>query len=168
MSAAQLDEATERRFFEKVDRGPDCWLWQGASNAPGYGRFTFDGRLGYAHRLSWQLANGRPIPNGLCILHKCDEPACVNPEHLRLGTYAENSADMCRKGRVAKRLTAAMVHAIRADVRTHRAIAAHYQLDHRTVGRLKTRESWRHLGGEPEQLCFEFVQANLAQHTEAR
>lgn len=94
------------RFWEKVAVGEkdDCWEWK-ASCRHGYGQFGV--RAGYieiAHRYSWIIANG-PIPDGLCALHKCDNPKCVNPNHLFLGTRADNTMDMCEKGRNRSRPT---------------------------------------------------------------
>lgn len=96
----QMSKTTEQRFWEKIDRrGEDeCWLWK-ASIRHGYGAFGV--RQGYveiAHRYSWILANGE-IPDGLCVLHKCDVPRCVNPKHLFLGTRIDNAADRHAKGR---------------------------------------------------------------------
>lgn len=87
------------RFWEKVQKTDGCWLWLGAKNRKGYGDF-YVSRASHqqAHRFSWEHHRG-PIPNGKQVCHSCDEPSCVNPDHLWLGTTQENTADMLRKGR---------------------------------------------------------------------
>lgn len=88
------------RFWQKVHKSSGCWFWIGYRNPQGYGQFKPHGRSHaiLAHRHSWEMAFG-PIPQGLCVLHKCDCPSCVNPAHLFLGTRPDNSADMLRKNR---------------------------------------------------------------------
>lgn len=90
------------RFWPKVDKkGPaECWLWTAATLGSGYGQLGSDHKEErLAHRISWELANGSKIPDGACVLHSCDTPACVNPAHLRLGTHAENTKDKMSRGR---------------------------------------------------------------------
>jgi hypothetical protein len=110
-----------------------------------------------AHRLSWELHRG-PIPEGLKVLHSCDNPPCSNPEHLWLGTPAENNADRDRKGRLIvlrgeaqrnARLTAAAVRDIRTRYARREAkpgaLAAEYGMGRSTIWRVIRREAWRHL-----------------------
>lgn len=96
----QRHRASAGRFWARVDRrGPDeCWEWTGYRLRLGYGRLTYHGRTTAAHRLAYAFAHG-PIPEGLFICHRCDNPPCCNPAHLFLGTVADNNADMRAKGR---------------------------------------------------------------------
>ena len=96
---------TEERFWSKVDRsgGPDaCWPWLAGRGKNGYGWFrSASGDQRGAHRSSWELSIG-PIPPGLCVCHSCDNPPCVNPAHLWLGTHTDNNVDKMVKGRASK------------------------------------------------------------------
>lgn len=96
---------TPENFWTKVDiRKPDeCWNWLGTKNPHGYGKLRFRSRNKYlAHRLSWSLANGE-IPDGMNILHKCDNPSCVNPNHLYPGTQSQNLKDAYSRGRYSQK-----------------------------------------------------------------
>ena len=88
-------------FLRKVAMDPSptgCWEWRGAQGSDGYGRVRRKSKTYSAHRFSYELFKGQ-IPQGLCVLHQCDNPLCVNPTHLFLGTKRDNTADMLRKGR---------------------------------------------------------------------
>lgn len=88
------------RFWSKVDKSGDCWLWTTSVSKAGYGFFWFSGRTELAHRMSWRFHFGA-IPEGMMICHTCDNPSCVNPNHLFLGTAADNAKDRESKGRGA-------------------------------------------------------------------
>lgn len=96
-------------FWEGVDRSADCWQWKrGDNGANGYGKvyIRWDAEAdrsiyAYAHRVAWELTFG-PIPDGLQVLHQCDNPPCVRPAHLFLGTRPDNMADAGRKGHLAR------------------------------------------------------------------
>lgn len=87
----------ESRFWDKVDKSGECWLWQAATNGR-YGTFWLNGVLKYAHRTAWEIENGL-IPVGMNVLHECDTPPCVRISHLFLGTQADNLLDAAAKGR---------------------------------------------------------------------
>lgn len=90
----------EDRFWAKVNRrNPgQCWPWTGMTQR-GYGYLKVRGVRARAHRIAWELAHGRRIPEGMVIRHRCDRPACCNPAHLALGTHADNVADRVARGR---------------------------------------------------------------------
>lgn len=107
----------EERFWSKVAKSEDgCWEWQGRPDKDGYGHIgAIDGREVKAHRLSYEMAYG-PIPEGMLVCHSCDNPPCVRPDHLFLGTSQQNTADMIAKGRMSlpgAKITAETVRAIR-------------------------------------------------------
>ena len=142
------------RFWSKVckaDGRNGCWQWTAGRDTRGYGVLKVDGVQSGAHRLSWELHRA-PLQDGISVLHHCDTPACVRPDHLFLGTQGDNMADMVAKGRQVKgaqhshaKLTDDQARAILADGRIHRLIAAEYGLHRRTVDRIKRGELWRHL-----------------------
>jgi hypothetical protein len=96
-----LTESDKKRFWSKISKAGDCWLWQAGRFGSGYGMFKVQGKNLGAHRVAYELQRG-PIPDGRLVLHRCDNPACCNPGHLFLGTHADNTADKCAKNRQAK------------------------------------------------------------------
>lgn len=143
-----------QRFWSKVNKGgpEDCWLWTGAVSGTGYGRVTSGGQCGtllFAHRLSFEIHTGAPAPQGMHVCHRCDTPACVNPQHLFLGTPKENAVDMAKKGRApSTELDAHKVRAIRemrAAGRSQRVIAARFGVCKATVQRVLIGKTWIHV-----------------------
>ena len=130
-----------------------CIEWTAAKNNDGYGQIKYNGKMSLAHRVAYEVAHGA-IDASLCVMHSCDNPACINIAHLSLGTHQENMADMASKSRTnpihgarhhKAKLTDADVLAIRADKRTQPIIAAHYGVCLSTVESIKARTTWRHL-----------------------
>lgn len=89
------------RFWQKVRKSDGCWEWIASKYTAGYGQIGVNGRMRGAHQVAWGLTNGR-IPDGLCVLHRCDNRACVRPDHLFLGTKRDNTRDMDAKGRARR------------------------------------------------------------------
>src|SRR5258706_523265 len=107
-----LSETFPTRFWKKVRKQADCWLWTGATHPAGYGVIGRGARGAgniRATHASWLLHKG-PVPAGKWLLHKCDNPRCVNPDHLFLGTHLDNMRDCVAKGRYPKRRTAPGIH----------------------------------------------------------
>lgn len=139
------------RFWARVIVSDGCWGWKGSTVKGGYGKIE-DPRTRkatLAHRLSWELHFG-PIPDGLCVLHRCDNPPCCRPEHLFLGTPRDNVMDSIRKGRMRRfsRLTPESVSRVRrmaADGRPAYAIAKEFGVDRMTIVMCVRRRTWAHI-----------------------
>jgi hypothetical protein len=143
----------EERFWRKVTKTDGCWYWTGAHAVQGYGRLRTRqngrNRQDLAHRISYELHIG-PIPPGKSVCHTCDNPPCVNPAHLWLGSQAENNADRDAKGRqrAPRRLTDYIVSEIRrrrANGELLRVLAADYGTTTGYVSAIATRRWWKHL-----------------------
>ena len=95
-----IDDIVLKRFWQKVNINEvdSCWIWIAARNRQGYGEFFVNGKLMRAHRVSWMIMRGN-IPSGLFCCHHCDNPPCVNPKHLFLGTQNDNMVDAIKKER---------------------------------------------------------------------
>lgn len=140
------------RFWSKVTKSDGCWLWAGTTDGR-YGLVSVDGRMLKAHRVSWELHNG-PIPAGMVVCHTCDTPRCVRPDHLFLGTMADNSHDRDRKGRQRSplgeaspnaKLTEDDVRAIRASDEPASIVGPRYGVTPTNVGYIRDRRTWRHV-----------------------
>lgn len=172
---ARPRESWTARFWARVNKaGPTplhvpalgpCWLWMGCRSRRQVGSRTFDYGYAYdgvriqrAHRLAWQFTNGA-IPDGLCVLHRCDNPRCVNPAHLFLGTQRDNAQDRERKGRRQPargersgraKLTWQQVEQIRS-LYTARAfsqtqLAEHFGVHQTAISAVIRRKSWTQFG----------------------
>lgn len=149
--------------FDPIKVVGECHEWQGLRNNHGYGRVSVLGWPVYLHRLIYQAAHGL-IPDGLHVLHRCDNPSCIRPEHLFLGTHRDNMADMVTKGRGGacpperqargsrqglSKLTEADVRAIRTEYAasgtTRAELARRYDVHPRTIGRVLTGFTWGHV-----------------------
>lgn len=155
MGASKIGAKNPHDCFEHyVLRKDGCWEWIGSHDWSGYSTFVFGGRRYRAHRVSWEVHNG-PIPNGLLVLHHCDNPPCSNPEHLFLGTQSDNMADMAAKVRSTVgvrhpmvKLTEDEVQAIRRSWdagETQLALGRKYKVNNRTICSIVRGQSWRHL-----------------------
>jgi len=151
----------EERFHSKytVDEKSGCWMWTAAINEKGYGMIGLPrtNKISRAHRVSWELHNGK-IPVGLFVLHKCDTPLCVNPEHLFIGTLKDNSQDMVSKGRGVTpdnrgeratwhKLTEAQALDCMTRRMSARKFAEMYGVSRSAVQRIWEGKNWRHLRG---------------------
>lgn len=143
----------ETYFWKRVRKTPTCWEWTGIRGTAGlrYGivRRPHDGiKDEVAHRTSWRMHFGE-IPAGMFVCHHCDNPICVRPDHLFLGTQIDNMADMARKERQAHRkLTAEDVREIRRrhdSGESQSSIAADYPISRRSIGKVTQRLNWRHV-----------------------
>lgn len=121
-----------------------CWVFRGSRNKDGYGVMTVRGKRTLTHRLAYETWVG-PIPDGLIVRHKCDNPPCINPEHLEVGTHRENSEDMVRRGRLGAlaKLSAGDVAEIRASTCTRQALSQRFGVSPSTIDKLINRETWR-------------------------
>ncbi len=145
--------AEKMDYYTYPEPNTGCWLWGGAVNSSGYGTLRIGENNLLAHRLQWERYN-ESIPKGMCICHTCDVRACVNPDHLFLGTYADNTRDASKKGRLPRgeknhyaKITEVQSIAILNDNRISSAIAKDYGLSQGYIRNLKRGYRWKHLQG---------------------
>lgn len=155
-----MNKKTQERFFKKVLKTKNCWIWTAAKNWKGYGQFGIKigpkkWKIKYAHRLSYILFKGK-IPKNLLVLHKCDTPNCINPKHLFLGTDMDNCKDKIKKGRIADTrgekngraiLTYKKVSKIRSLYKTNKytqiELANKFGVKKSIIGRIITNIAWK-------------------------
>lgn len=139
------------RFWNKVDKTTDCWNWTAAKSSKGYGRFKLNGKLVSPHVLSYQMHNNdHDSTKDVC--HICDNPSCVNPDHLFLGSRSDNMRDCRDKGRLVlpdntgkkfrAKVTEEQVKEIRASIASSKDLSELYNLSVRSINDIKSYTTW--------------------------
>lgn len=148
-----LSRTPMERFMEKISPEPNsgCWLWTGHLNRLGYGLLYLHGKQVPAHRAALILFTRLPQP-GENALHRCDNPPCVNPDHLYFGSQSENALDAYKRGRrplgenhATAKLCDIDIAYIRLSKETNRALGIKYGVGYGTIGQVRRRETWQHL-----------------------
>ena len=155
----RMSKTIEQKFWEKVKVADGCWRWSAAKLPSGYG-FIGGGKGAsknhYAHRVSYEIHHG-PIPDGMVVMHTCDNPECCNPDHLRIGTHKQNSQDMVAKGRATSgpglvgeqhprsKLSATCVRAIRKSSEPSGRLAKKFAVSRSCISSIKSGKNWRHV-----------------------
>jgi hypothetical protein len=144
----------EERFFSKIEKTDSCWTWTGSKDRKGYGRIMVGSKPCLAHRVSYEIRFG-PVTKGLFVCHSCDNPTCVNPDHLWLGTNRDNAYDMMEKGRWKQppvlpgeanplaKLTREAVIEIRSVKGNTKALAHKYGVSITAIKRARTGAGWK-------------------------
>lgn len=143
------DKEKEKLFWSKVKKSKNCWIWQAYCDAHGYGQMEFNKKLIGTHRYSWIISFGE-IPKGLYVLHKCDNPSCVRPSHLFIGTQKDNGIDMMKKGRGGNsKLTIENVKEIRKlyknGLKNFTEIARKYGVSDYAISSIIKKRQWNYV-----------------------
>ena len=143
-----MKKTDKKRFWEKVSKKNGCWQWTSALAVNGYGVFWFEGSNVYAHRHIFYL-EGCDIPSGMQVCHTCDNPSCVNPDHLFLGSPSDNHVDSSKKGRrKGQKLCEEDVRRIRDMHRSggkNKDISRLFKLHPKYVHKITSKEKWAHV-----------------------
>lgn len=146
-------------FWKKVSKGDDCWVWSGNKNLQGYGLVDLSGKQRLAHRVSWAIHNGN-LPEVIFVLHHCDNPPCIRPDHLFLGGHIENTRDRVSKGRPGGRMInrpigesnpsaklnlkkVSEIRELRKSGLTLSAIAKIYKVSRPQIGHIVSGQHWK-------------------------
>lgn len=142
----------QKRFWSKVDKSGSCWVWKAGKFPNGYGSFWMNGKSIGAHTCSWRFHFGK-VPPGKYVLHSCDNPSCVNPEHLFLGTHGDNMKDKATKGRQTRGIDVNTCKLSESDVIEIRnlflcgidqlSISSNYGVSRRTINHIVNRKTWK-------------------------
>lgn len=137
----------EPRFSNNIKKTEKCWEWTGNKTKSGYGTISINGKDLRVHRISWERTNG-PIPTGFHICHKCDNPACVNPGHLFLGTHIDNMNDSLKKGRrpsILKKEDIPIIRKMYLDGKYQKEIGNLYGVSKGCIHDIISGKNWRHV-----------------------
>ncbi len=142
-------------ILDRINVVGDCWIWSGWNNEDGYGKIRINKKAYFVHRVIYSYFFGEIPLEKPCVLHKCDTPSCLNPNHLFVGTHAENMKDMKNKGRArsgrkpgqdwpTKKLDESKILLIREDKRSQREIAKDYGVSQQLISEIKRKIRWSH------------------------
>lgn len=144
----RINQPVKDRLLEnrEIDQVTGCWNWTGETNDFGYGRINIKGKKIVVHRVAYEEF-AEPIPEGVFLCHKCDNPKCFNPYHVFFGTHKDNMRDRDVKGRAAKKLTEKDVREILSSELIDAQLARNYGVNQATIHAIKNGHTWKHVTG---------------------
>lgn len=147
-------EIAKNRFYSSFNKSDNCWIWNKSKDSFGYGLFYIGGTYYRAHRYSYELFIGK-IPEGKIIMHTCDNPPCINPDHLVPGTLEENNKDKAAKGRQIKGVDSfsaildeqkvILIRKLRGEGRSYKELAIEFNVSKHTIYDLCNGRTWKHI-----------------------